>query len=113
MVNNKDQLDTVFGALADGTRRKMLVQLSRGGATVGELGAPFGITKGAVTKHVKVLERAGLLRRDVRGRVHRCVLNPKPLDRAERWVQAVRAHWDDRFDSLAEYLEELKRTEES
>ena len=108
MVNSTADLDHVFGALADPTRREMIARLARGTATVGELGAPFEMTKGAVTKHVKVLERAGLLTRDVQGRVHRCEIDPRPLDDAQRWVEQVRAFWNDRFDDLAEYLDELQ-----
>ncbi len=86
----------------------MLSRLARGSTTVGELGRPLGITKGAVTKHVKVLERSGLLKRDVQGRIHRCDIDPEPLDMAEQWVGMVRAYWHDRFDDLADYLDELK-----
>ena len=71
MVYDAEALDAVFDALADQTRRSMLVRLARGPVTAGELGAPFNITKGAVTKHVKVLERSGLLKRNIQGRVHR------------------------------------------
>ena len=108
MVNKAAQLDAVFGALADSTRRDMVARLSKGSATIGELGQPFDITKGAVTKHVKVLERAGLLTRDVQGRVHRCELDTVPLDVAKRWVERVKAFWEERFDDLAEYLDELQ-----
>lgn len=109
MVNNTGDLDAVFGALADPTRRDMLIRLARGPATVGELGRPFDITKGAVTKHIKVLERSGFLKRDVHGRVHRCDIDTRPLDWAERWVEQVRSYWEARFDDLATYLDDLKR----
>lgn len=109
MVNNDAALDAAFGALADRTRRRMLLRLAQGPATVGELGRPFDITKGAVTKHIKVLERSGFLTRDVQGRVHRCEIDPIPLDRAERWVAQVRKYWEARFDDLADYLDDLKR----
>lgn len=113
MVNIEQALDGVFGALADPTRRAMIARLARGPATVGELGRPFDMTKGAVTKHVKVLERAGLLKRDVRGRVHRCEIDTRPLDKAQRWVANVREYWEARFDDLAAYLEELQSREGS
>lgn len=113
MVNNEEALDSVFGALSDRTRRGMLAHLARGPATVGELGAPFEMTKGAVTKHIKVLERAGLLRRDIQGRVHLCAIDPLPLDRAEAWVEWVRSFWEERFDALAGYLDELQAKETS
>lgn len=108
MVNRAQALDDVFHALADATRRSMVQRLSRGPATIGELGEPFAITKPAVTKHVKVLERAGLLRRAVEGRIHRCEIDPRPLDRANRWVERVRAFWESRFDDLADYLDTVQ-----
>ena len=86
----------------------MLARLAQGPATVGELGEPFEMTKGAVTKHVKVLERSGLLKRDVQGRIHRCEIDPVPLGEAEAWMEGVRAFWEDRFDALAGYLNELQ-----
>ncbi len=111
MVNKATRLNLVFAALADPTRRGMVDRLARGEATVGELGEPYGITKGAVTKHVKVLERAGLLKRDVQGRVHRCEIDPRPLDEAQKWVDQIREFWEARFDDLADYLEVLKARE--
>ena len=89
----------------------MIARLAKGPATIGELGRPFAMTKGAVTKHVKVLERAGLLKRDVQGRVHRCEIDTRPLDKAEQWVANVREYWEARFDDLAGYLEELQSKE--
>lgn len=86
----------------------MLAHLAKGPATIGELGKPYGIAKSAVSKHVKVLEQAGLLKREVRGRVHHCDLDTKPLDVAEVWVRRVRAHWEARLDDLADYLDELQ-----
>ena len=109
MVNNRGDLDAVFGALTDQTRRDMVIRLARGPATIGELGRPFAITKGAVTKHIKVLEQSGFLKRDIRGRVHRCDIDTRPLDRAEQWVDQVRSYWEVRFDDLATYLDDLKR----
>lgn len=103
------QLDAVFRALADPTRRAMVARLARGPASVGELGEPFAMTKPAVTKHVKVLERAGLLTREVDGRVHRLEIDPAPLDEAQRWVEDVRAFWEGRLDGLADYLETVKK----
>lgn len=108
MVNKSEPLDAVFSALADPTRRGMIARLARGPASIGELGAPFAMTKGAVTKHVKVLERAGILKRNVHGRIHLCAIDTTPLDEAQRWVEQVCEFWDDRFDDLAAYLEELK-----
>jgi len=102
-------LDGVFAALADRTRRSMVARLARGPATIGELGEPFAMTKPAVTKHVKVLERAGLLTRDIQGRIHRCAIDPRPLSQAQRWVTEVRAFWEQRLDDLADYLATVQR----
>ena len=111
MVNKTEQLDRVFRALGDATRRSMVARLARGPATIGELGRPFAMTKAAVTKHVKALERAGLLTREIEGRVHRCEIDPAPLTKAERWVAQVREHWGDRLDDLADYLETVQQKE--
>ena len=108
MVNTTEQLDRVFRALGDSTRRSMVARLARGPATIGELGRPFAMTKPAVTKHVKVLERAGLLTREIDGRVHRCEIDPVPLTKAQRWVAQVREHWGRRLDDLADYLETVQ-----
>ena len=108
MVNHSEQLDRVFRALGDATRRSMVARLARSPATIGELGEPFDMTKPAVTKHVKVLERAGLLSREVDGRVHRCEIDPAPLTHAQRWVARVREHWEGRLDDLAEYLDSVQ-----
>ena len=89
MVNKSNRLDAIFGALSDPTRRGMLAHLAQGSTTIGKLGRPYNITKGAVSKHVKVLEQAGLLRRDVRGRVHHCNLDTRPLDAAQVWFRQV------------------------
>ena len=86
----------------------MIDRLSKGPATVGELGASFRITKQAVTKHVRSLEQAGLLVRSVEGRVHRCRLEPKPLQRAERWMEQRRRVWNRNLDRLERLLEKEK-----
>lgn len=91
----------------------MVARLSRGPATIGELGEPFEMSKPAVTKHVKVLERAGLLKREIDGRVHRCEIDPAPLTEAQRWVAEVQAFWEDRFDDLADYLATVQKKDPS
>ncbi|MEX2530018.1 MAG: metalloregulator ArsR/SmtB family transcription factor [Gemmatimonadota bacterium] len=98
-------MDEVFQALSDATRRAMIRRLSRGPATVGELGRPHSISKPAVTKHVKVLERAGLLRREPDGRIHRCTLDPGPLEAAESWIEWHRRFWERSLDALADLVE--------
>jgi DNA-binding transcriptional ArsR family regulator len=104
-----DRLDRVFAALADPTRRAILARLSGGDATVGELAAPFAMSRPAVSKHLNVLERAGLVTRLTDGRVNRCVLDPEPLREASSWVERYRRYWEGSLDRLVEYLE----TEES
>lgn len=99
-------LDEVFGALADPTRRSMLDRVRRGAATVSELAAPHAMSLAAASKHVKRLERAGLLRREVRGREHVLTLNALPLATAETWVSRYRRFWEERLDALARHLEE-------
>ncbi|MEM7202253.1 MAG: metalloregulator ArsR/SmtB family transcription factor [Planctomycetota bacterium] len=113
MVNRSPVLDEVFHALSDGTRRSMVERLCRGPATVGELGEPFAMSKPAVTKHVKVLERAGLLTREIDGRVHRCAVDLRGLTTAQRWVARVRAFWEDRFDDLADYLDAMQKKDKT
>ncbi len=101
-----DPLDLVFRALADPTRRAILDRLSAGQAlSVTELAQPFDMSLPAVSKHIRVLERAGLLRRSVDGRVHRCRLDPEPLADANRWIRQTRAFWDGQLDRLAQLLE--------
>ena len=104
----RDPLSATFAALADPTRRAILTSLTEGESSVTALAEPFDMTLPAVSKHLKVLERAGLLSRDVQGRVHRCEIDTRPLDRAQRWVERVRAFWDERFDDLSDYLDELQ-----
>lgn len=98
-------MDAVFAALADATRRGMIERLASGPASIRELGAPFAISKPAVTKHVKVLERAGLVVRRKDGRVHRCTLNSVPMQQAENWIERYRVFWEASLDALARYTE--------
>lgn len=108
-------LDLVFGALADGKRRGMLARLIEGPASIGELGAPYEISKQAVTKHVRVLEEAGLIRREVDGRVHRCRLQRSPVDEARGWLGTLERYWEGHLDSLEAFLdagEDLRDPEE-
>jgi DNA-binding transcriptional ArsR family regulator len=93
-------LDAVFHALGDGTRRHMLRELAHGERTVGELAEPFTMSLAAASKHVKALEAAGLLRREVRGRTHVCHLEPGPLASAQEWLRFYERFWTDRLDLL-------------
>lgn len=112
MVTNTRQLDSVFGALSDATRRAILEKLARGDRTVGELASPFDISRPAISKHLRVLERAGLVRRTPEGRISRCALDAEPLREAADWVEAYRDFWEGRLDALARYLEAPKPEDE-
>jgi DNA-binding transcriptional ArsR family regulator len=101
----KPALDAAFGALADPTRRAILARLALGEATVTELAAPFPVSLPAVSKHLRVLESAGLLRREIDGRVHRCRLAPQPMKDAAAWIETYKIFWEAQFDSLANYLQ--------
>lgn len=95
-----DALSMVFRALGDPTRRAMLRRLSAGERTVGELAEPFQMSLAAASKHVKVLERAGLVRRTVRGRTHHCRLDAEGLAKAQRWLAFYQRFWTERLDAL-------------
>jgi DNA-binding transcriptional ArsR family regulator len=98
------QLDEIFGALADPTRRAILARLTKGDALVTQIAEPFEISLAAVSKHVRVLERAGLVHRTVVGREHRCALSPRPLRAAADWVEHYRAFWETRLDALEQFV---------
>lgn len=98
------RLDLVFAALSDPTRRGIVARLARGEARVGELAAPFCLSEPAITRHVKVLERAGLLAREIDGRVHRCRLVAQPMEEAVEWIDQQRSFWNRQLDALAAYL---------
>jgi len=98
------QLDQVFHALGDATRRRMLRELTAGERTVGELAEPFAMSLAAASKHIKALESAGLIRREVRGRTHMCRLEPGPLASAHEWLGFYERYWTDRLDVLERLL---------
>src|SRR5918992_182012 len=100
------QLDSVFHALGDATRRQMLRDLTNGERTVGQLAQPFSISLAAASKHIKALENAGLIRREVRGRTHLCHLEPGPLASAHEWLGFYERFWTDRLDVLERLLRE-------
>jgi DNA-binding transcriptional ArsR family regulator len=108
-----NSLDSVFSALADPTRRAILERLTQGEAMVTELAEPFQVSLPAVSKHLRVLERAGLVARRKQGRVRRCKLVADPLKEAAAWLAHYRAFWEGQFDALAEYLESVSDQEES
>lgn len=107
MVEHQNtQLNSVFQALGDPTRRQMLYALAAGERTVGDLAEPFSISLAAASKHIKTLERAGLVRREIRGRVHVCHLEPGPLASAHEWLGFYERFWTDRLDVLDRLLRE-------
>src|SRR5215212_10242376 len=99
-------LDSIFHALGDSTRRSMLRELAAGERTVGQLAEPFAISLAAASKHIKALETAGLIRREVRGRTHLCRLDPGPLASAYEWLGFYERFWTDRLDILERLLRE-------
>ena len=105
MVKRSISLDAVFSALADPTRRRILQGLMRGSRPVGNLARPFRMSAPAVSRHLRVLERTGLIRRTRRGRIHEIELNAAPLRRAVDWLEIYRQHWESSLDSLARFLE--------
>src|SRR6266853_3879502 len=100
------QLNSVFHALGDATRRRMLRELADGERTVGQLAKPFAISLAAASKHIKALENAGMIRREVRGRTHLCRLDPGPLASAHEWLGFYERFWTRRLDALEQLLHE-------
>jgi DNA-binding transcriptional ArsR family regulator len=100
------QLSYIFHALSDATRRRMLLELASSERTVGQLAQPFAISLAAASKHIKVLENAGLIHREVRGRAHLCRLNPGPLASAHEWLSFYERFWTVRLDVLDRLLRE-------
>jgi DNA-binding transcriptional ArsR family regulator len=100
-----DRLDQLFGALSDRTRRKMVARLSRAPATISELAEPFAMSLPAASKHVRVLERAGLVKRAIDGRVHHCSLDRKRLRDANAWIERYADFWGDTLEALAKFVE--------
>ena len=103
-----DTLDLVFGALADPTRRRILTRLASGEASVSELTEPFKISQPAISKHLKVLEQAGLIVRGKEAQRRPSRLKAESLDDVSRWVEALRRNWEERLDQLGDYLQELQ-----
>lgn len=106
-----DQLSLVFAALADPTRREILARLSHGPATVGEVAEPFDISRPAISQHLNVLDRAGLITRTARAQWRTLTLEPGPLDEATAWVEQRRREWNLRLDALDEHLTRMKSLE--
>ena len=100
------RLDDTLGALADPTRRAIVGRLMQGEARVTDVAKPFAISLNSVSKHIRILERAGLVRRRVLGREHRLSFDPAPLLAAASWLDQMRAFWEQRLDALEQYLRE-------
>lgn len=108
MGKNTENLSELFSALSDPIRRGILTRLAEGEATVGDLAAPHDVSLPAISKHLRVLERAGLLERRIEGRIHRCSLQPRPLKDAADWLAEYREYWEEQLDSLGRYLDETE-----
>lgn len=112
MQAQPDPLSTTFAALADPTRRAMLARLANGEATVTELAAPFDLSLPAISKHLKVLQRAGLIEQGRQAQWRPCRLRPERLRDVADWIGQYRWHWEASFDRLDAYLRELQQTEQ-
>jgi DNA-binding transcriptional ArsR family regulator len=104
MVKRQPQLNAVFAALADPTRRRIVERLRGGELTAGEIAADFAISQPAISKHLKVLEKSGVLRREIDGRVHRCRLDPRPMREAALWIEKQERFWNAALDRLDDYF---------
>jgi len=109
--NGEEQLDHIFHALADPTRRQMVRMIASRERTVSELAEPFDMSLAAASKHIKVLERSGLLERTVHGRIHTCRLNGDVLARALEWIRFYERFWTRQFDALERELYKAKKEE--
>jgi DNA-binding transcriptional ArsR family regulator len=108
---NDDRLDETFAALANTTRRAILARLAEGEASVNELAEPFALTLPAISKHIKVLEQAGLVVRSRRAQYRPCALDATPLEAVSTWAEQYRPVWEARFDRMDHYLRQLHRRE--
>jgi DNA-binding transcriptional ArsR family regulator len=108
----EDRLSETFAALASSTRRAILTRLAEGEATVNELAEPFAMTLPAISKHIKVLERAGLVTRGQRAQYRPCALDAAPLELVSTWAEQYRPVWEARFDRMDDYLNRLRRTKD-
>jgi DNA-binding transcriptional ArsR family regulator len=112
MVNHSSGLDATFAALSDATRRGILARLASGEASVSELAAPYDMSLPAVSKHLRVLESAGLVTRNKEGRVQRCRLEAAPMRSAADWIEHYRRFWEAQLDSLHQFLQESSSKEQ-
>jgi DNA-binding transcriptional ArsR family regulator len=108
-MTTADPISGVFAALADPTRRAIVARLATGDATVNELAAPFPVSLQAISKHLNVLERAGLIVRTREAQWRRCRIDPAPLREVAGWIEQYRRLWDERYDMLGGYLDDLQK----
>lgn len=113
MFNMQDALSTTFAALADPTRRAILARLAEGEATVNEIAAPFDFTLQAISRHLKVLEAAGLITRGREAQWRPCKLDMAPLKTVDHWLGRYRALWEGSFDKMDAYLKQLQRGDDN
>jgi DNA-binding transcriptional ArsR family regulator len=113
MVKHEGALDAVFSALSDPIRRQIVERLTRGELTAGEIAAGFSVSQPAISKHLKVLERSGLLKRTIVGREHRCRLAPHAIRTAAEWLDMQERFWSQTFDRLDAYLSRTTEEEET
>jgi DNA-binding transcriptional ArsR family regulator len=106
---DEDRLNETFAALANSTRRAILARLAEGEATVNELAEPFELTLPAISKHLKVLQRAGLVVRGQRAQYRPCAIDAAPLEEVSTWAEQYRPVWEARFDRMDQYLKRLRR----
>lgn len=107
MTNDEDRLSQTFAALANTTRRAILARLAEGEATVNELAEPFNMSLPAISKHIGVLERAGLITRGQRAQYRPCTIDVTPLIEISHWTEQYRHIWEERFDQMNEYINQL------
>lgn len=113
MVTSEERLSETFAALANPTRRAILSRLAGGEASVNELARPFQMSLPAISRHIHVLERAGLITQGQRAQYRPCTIDTQPLQAVADWTEQYRPIWEDRFDRMAEYLDEIQTTETS
>jgi len=113
MSSSEDKLSETFAALANTTRRAILARLAKGEATVNELAEPFKMSLPAISKHIKVLERAGLISQGKQAQYRPCTLDATPLKEISTWTEQYRHIWEVRFDRMDDYLQQIKNTEKN
>src|SRR5262245_39371712 len=113
MTRRDDKLDQTFAALANSTRRAILARLANGEATVNELAEPFNMSLPAISKHIKVLERAGLITQGQKAQYRPCTIDVAPLREISKWTEQYRPIWEARFDRMEDYINQLSNKEKN